>query len=70
VIALQENRPRRANIIIAPEYIPLCPVHGCDMVSYSRRRTIVYYHCAVKGCTCSDKVSRKVFVVQVNPPRP
>ena len=65
-----QDRPKRANVIFAPEYIPLCPVHNCDMISYSRRQTIVYYRCAIKTCECSDKVTRKVFVVAPTRPHP
>lgn len=63
MIVVKEDRPRRANVVIAPEYIPLCPIHGCDMHAYSHRTSLAYYHCPLEGCRCTDKVSRKRFIV-------
>lgn len=62
-----QDRPRRENVIYAPEYIPVCPVHEIDMIAYSRRQVMVYYKCSHRGCDCTDKVSRKLFIVA--PPR-
>jgi hypothetical protein len=72
VIALSKERPRRVNFVMLPEFIPLCPDHQCDMVSYRRGRVVVYYHCPKPDCRCTDKVARKLFVAvtQVGTPKP
>jgi hypothetical protein len=45
-----------------PEFIPLCPDHKCDMVSYQRGKIVVYFRCPEEDCRCTDKVARKLFV--------
>jgi hypothetical protein len=57
-----QDRPRRANVIFAAEYIPMCPAHGIDMIEYSRRQLLIYFRCARKDCECTDKAPRKLFI--------
>jgi hypothetical protein len=61
---MQNDRPRRPNFIMAPEYIPICPVHKCDMVRHTTRRLIIYFQCPHATCECADKAPRKLFAVK------
>lgn len=73
MIAVSEKRPRRrVNFIMAPEFIPICPEHGCDMVSYKRGKVVVRFKCPCFECPHTDKAVRKLFVAvtQVSPQRP
>ena len=58
---MSERRPRRVNFILAAEFIPICPVHECDMRPYSRRPNLVYFECPIENCEERGISARKIF---------
>jgi hypothetical protein len=63
VIVVTHGRQYRLNIFMAPEHIPICPEHGCDMRAYKSKRLITYFACPKTGCECTDRSVRKLFTV-------
>jgi hypothetical protein len=61
VIAVSSSRKHRENMFMAPEFIPLCPVHGCDMIAYKSRKLLTYFRCPQSACDCTDRSARKLF---------
>lgn len=51
---------RRANVIMGPAYIPLCPDHRCDMIAHTWRKLTIFFGCP--HCGAGDKAPRVEFV--------
>ena len=58
------KKNRIANKIFAAKFIPVCPVHGKPMVSYSRGAKTVYFRCerGRNPCPHRGKAPRVEFV--------
>ena len=62
---VQETEVRVYRSYKHPLFVPKCPIHGTEMVIYSRNSSICYFTCSVDKCSKTDKSPRVSFTPNI-----